>query len=130
MISEEVEKRWWAFFGHTLRHGGPAKQAMEKYEETEARRKRRKGRPKHNFAYVVKKDLEKKGCEKDDHLDRKKWKDNKDKTPRRKEKTQKDNLKRGFCVLAINQSISLTLFTEAVHSFYKKSLCLLTAFNG
>ena len=57
--------------------------AKKTYEETQSQKQRREGRPMNNLEDVIKEDLEKKGCTKEDAEDRKEWKEAKEGSPRR-----------------------------------------------
>ncbi|XP_065061314.1 uncharacterized protein LOC135688403 [Rhopilema esculentum] len=88
-VSTEVDRQRWAFVGHTLRHGGPARAAMEMYEETAKGKKRRRGQPAHNIAQTVSKDMAQKNCTAKDAQDRALWRQAKKEEPRRSSRSRK-----------------------------------------
>eukprot|EP00795_Rhopilema_esculentum_P011315 gene11315-21505_t len=81
--SNEVARSRWAFIGHTLRHQGPAREAMEKYELVRNEKARSKGRPVNNIAMVVTADKRKRRCTMEDAEDRARWKAAIEEDPRR-----------------------------------------------
>ena len=69
-------------------------QAMKTYKETEGQKQRRRGKTMSNLANVIKKDLEKKGCKKEDTKDWKKWNEAKRSSPRKTGRRRKTTRKK------------------------------------
>eukprot|EP00795_Rhopilema_esculentum_P010538 gene10538-19267_t len=62
---------------------------MEMYEETSKGKKRRRGRPAHNIAQTVSKDMAQKNCTAKDAQDRALWRQAKNEEPRRSSRSRK-----------------------------------------